>query len=96
MTSQWVMALLGMPTVTSQWVMILLEISTELEDNSTLENNINRDPSRLKSYFDTNRLSINVTKYEFRQIGPYQSIAKMSNLVIYINNEPLKKVCINC
>ncbi len=54
--------------------------------------NINSDLSRLKSYFDINRLSINVTKCEFMQIGTYQSIAKMPNLTIHINNEPLKKV----
>ncbi len=64
------------------------------EDQSTLENNINSDLSRLKSYFDTNRLSINVTKCEFMQIGTYQSIAKMPNLMIHINNEPFKKVSI--
>ncbi len=34
------------------------------EDHSAFENNINSDLSRLKSYFDTNRLSINVTKCE--------------------------------
>ncbi len=28
------------------------------------------------------------------QIGTYQSIAKMPNLMIHINNEPLKKVWI--
>ncbi len=56
---------------------------------------MNSDLNRLKSYFDTNRLNINVTKYEFMQIGTYQSIVKMPNLVIHIYNEPtLKKVSI--
>ncbi len=66
------------------------------KDHSTLENNINSDLSGLKLYFDTNRLrlSINVTKCEFMQIGTYQSMVKMPNLMIHINNEPLKKVSI--
>ncbi len=71
-----------------------IEDTCKPEDHSTLENNINSDLSRLKSYFDTNRLSINVTKCEFMQIGTYQSIAKMPNIMIHINNEPLKKVSI--
>ncbi len=71
-----------------------IEHTCKPEDHSTLENNINSDLSRLKSYFDTNRLSINVTKCEFMQIGTYQSIAKMPNIMIHINNEPLKKVSI--
>ncbi len=72
-----------------------IENTCKPEDHSTLENNINSDLSRLKSYFDTNGLSINVTKCEFMQIGTYQSSAKMSNLMIHINNEPLKKVLID-
>ncbi len=35
-----------------------------------------------------------MTKCEFMQISAYQSIAKMPNLMIHINNEPLKKVSI--
>ncbi len=54
---------------------------------------INSDLSRLKSYFDTNRPNIiNVTKCEYMQIGTYQSLIKMPNFMIHINNEPLKKV----
>ncbi len=71
-----------------------IEDTCQPEDHSTLENNINSDLSRFKSYFETNRLSINVTKCEFMHIGTYQSIAKMPNLMIHINNEPLKKVSI--
>ncbi len=39
-----------------------IEDTCKPEDHSTLENNINSDLSRLKSYFDNNRLSNNVTK----------------------------------
>ncbi len=71
-----------------------IEDTGKPEDHSTLENNINNDNSRLKSYVDTNRLSINVTKCEFMQIGTYQSIPKMENHMIHINNEPPRKVSI--
>ncbi len=71
-----------------------IEDTCKPQDQSTLKNNINSDLSRLKSYFDTNRLSINVTKCEFMQIGNYQYIAKIPNLLIHANNEPLKKVSI--
>ncbi len=71
-----------------------IEDTCKPEEHSTLENNIKSDLSRIKLYFDTNRLSINVTKCEFMQIDTYQSIAKMPNLMFHINNEPLKKVSI--
>ncbi len=71
-----------------------IEDTCKPEDHSTLDNNINSDLSRLKSYFDTNRLRINVAKCELMQIGTYQSIAKMPNLIIHINNDLLKKVSI--
>ncbi len=71
-----------------------IEDTCKPEDQSTLENNMNSYLSRLKSYFDTNRLSINVTKCEFMQIGTYQPFAQMPNIMIHINNEPLKKVSI--
>ncbi len=71
-----------------------IEGTCKTEDHSNLLNNMNGDLSKLKSYFDINRLSINVTKCEYMQIGTYQSlalIAKMPNLMFYINNAPLKK-----
>ncbi len=73
---------------------IEIEDTCKPKDHSILVNNINSDLSRLKSYFDTNRLIINVTKCEFMQIGTYQIFAKIPNHVIHINNEPHKKVSI--
>ncbi len=37
-------------------------------------------------------VNINVTKCEYMHIGTYYSLAKMSNLMIHINNDTLKKV----
>ncbi len=54
-----------------------IEDTCKPEDQSTLENNMNSYLSRLKSYFDTNRLSISVTRCEFMQTGTYESIVKM-------------------
>ncbi len=59
-----------------------------------LENNIKSDLSRLTSYFDTNRLSINVIKGKYLQIGTYKYLAKMLNHIIHIKNEPLKMLSI--
>ncbi len=39
--------------------------------------------------------SLNIPKYEFMLIGTYQSLAKMPELSIHINNGPLHKVTIS-
>ena len=45
-------------------------------------------------YFDVNTLSINVHKWLFILIGTHQSIAKMADAIIHINNDPLKHVLV--
>ncbi len=42
-----------------------------------------------------NRLSLNVPKCEFMLIVMYQSLAKIPEMSIHINNEPLHKVTIS-
>jgi len=89
-----------LPSVTENCLANMFADDTEIEDACTpdnhldLEKNINEDLTRLKSYLDTNRLSINVTKCEYMQIGTYQALNKMPNLRIHINNEPLKQVSV--
>jgi hypothetical protein len=81
-----------------KWISNMFADDTEIEDackpdcHQQLERNLNEDLGRLKSYFDTNRLSLNVPKCEFMQIGTHQSLAKMPDLSIHINNEPLQRV----
>ncbi len=52
-----------------------IENTCKPEGHSTLENNINIDPSRLKSYFDTNKLSINITINTLKLLYKCYSIA---------------------
>ncbi len=60
-----------------------------------LENNLNSDLCKISEYFNINRLSLNVPKCEFMLIGRYQSLTKMPEMSIHINNEPLHKVTIS-
>ncbi len=48
-----------------------------------------------KNLYDTNKLSLNVPKCEFLSTEIYQFLAKMTNLRILINNEPLWKVSVS-
>ncbi len=50
-----------------------MEDSCKPENFIKLETNPNSDFSRLKYYFNLNRLSINVAKCEFMLIGTYQA-----------------------
>ncbi len=60
-----------------------------------LENNLNRYLCKINEYFNINRLSLNVPKCEFMLIRTYQTLAKMQEMSIHINNEPLHKVTIS-
>ncbi len=60
-----------------------------------LENNLNGDLCKISQYFNINRLSLNVPKCEFMLMGRYQSLAKMPEMAIHINNKPLHKVTIS-
>ncbi len=60
-----------------------------------LENNLNSDLYKISEYFNINRLSLNAHKCEFMLIGTYQSLAKMPEISIHINNDPLHKVTIS-
>lgn len=59
-----------------------------------LETNLNSDLNRFKSYFDVNRLSLNVPKCEFMLIGTHQALSKVTNINVHINNEPLEQVSV--
>ncbi len=76
------------------------ESASKPEDYKELETTINNDLYRVKEYFETNKLNLNVTKYEFMLVGTYQSLAKvpntaLHNIRIHINNEPLKQVTVS-
>ncbi len=59
------------------------------------ENNLRSHLCNISEYFNINNLSLDVPKCEFMLIGTYQSLAKMPEMSIHINNEPLHKVPIS-
>ncbi len=48
----------------------------------------------IMTYFDVNRLSINVAKCVFMLIGTYQALQQMLDIRVHIDNEPLKRVSV--
>ncbi len=71
------------------------ESASKPEDYKELESTINNDLYKVKEYFDTNKLSLNVSKCECMLVGTYQSLAKVPDIRIHINNEPLKQVTVS-
>ncbi len=71
------------------------ESASKPEDYKELESTITNDLYKGKEYFDTNKLSLNVPKCEFMLVGTYQSLAKVPDIRIHINNEPLKQVTVS-
>ncbi len=90
-----------LPTVTESCETNMYADDTEIDSASKpdcpeeRENNINSNLCKISEYFNINRLSLNVPKCEFMLIGTYQSLAKMPEMPIHINNEPLDKVPIS-
>ncbi len=82
-----------LPIVTESCSILLFADDTEM-DNATkpeefdeLQKSIN---ACLKTYFDDNRLRVNVDKCEFVLLGTYQARRNISSPQIHINNEPLR------
>ncbi len=69
-----------------------MEDSCKPEDSIKLETNLNSDLSRLKEYFNLNRLSINVAKCELMLTGTYQALKKIININVHINGVPIKSL----
>ena len=66
-------------------------ISTPVEEKS-MENAINEDLNRLETYFENNKLSLNVDKCEFLLIGTHQQLSKCCDISIKMCNIEVKKV----
>ncbi len=64
------------------------------EEFDNLQKSINDDLSCLKTYFDDNRLSVNVDKCDFMLLRTYQALRKIPSPQIHINNEPLRQVSV--
>ncbi len=59
-----------------------------------LEANLNIDQNKLKEYLDYNRLSLNMPKCEFMQIGIHQALDNMLKPNVHVTSEPLRQVMI--
>ncbi len=70
------------------------KISKGYTEQGTDEDPINNDLSCLKTYFDDNRLSVNVDNCAFMLLGTYQALRKIPSPQIHINNEPLRQVSV--
>ncbi len=87
-----------LPSVTQHCDVDMYADDTEIDtackpiNHVELETKINSDLHKLSDYFDENRLSINVPKCDYMQIGTHQSLNKMSETHIHIKNEPLHRV----
>ena len=71
-----------------------IDSAAKPECSAELESNVHSDLCKVKQYFYINRLSLNVLKCEFMLIGTHPLIAKMADVRIHINNEPLKHVSV--
>ncbi len=70
-----------MPTIPQSCETTMYADNTECEsvskpeDYKKFETTINNDLYRVKEYFDTNKLSLNVPNCAFMLVGAYQSLA---------------------
>ncbi len=71
-----------------------MDNAKHLQEFDELQKSINDHLSCLKTYFDDNRLSVNVDKYEFMLLGTYQALWKIPSPQIHINNKSLRQVSV--
>ncbi len=70
------------------------ESASKPEDYKEFETTINNDLYKVKEYLDTNKLSP-MFQGEFMLVWTYQSLAKVPDIRIHINNESLKQVTVS-
>ncbi len=89
-----------LPSVTESCSASLFADDTEMdnaknpEEFDELQKSINDDLSCLKTYFDDNRLRVNVDKCEFMLLRTYQALQNIPSPQIHINNKPLRQVSV--
>ncbi len=89
-----------LPSVTESLSVNLFADDTEIdntkqpEEFDELQKSINDGLSCLKTYFDDNRLSVNVDKCEFMLLGTYQALRNIPSPQIHINNKPLRQASV--
>ncbi len=88
-----------LPSVTESCSVSLFADDTEMDNAKNTWSiwwvtKVNDDLSFLETYFDDNRLSVNVDKCEFMLLGTYQALRKIPRPQISINNEPLRQLSV--
>ncbi len=66
-----------------------LEHATKPQDIQLMKTTIKDDLDKLQSYFESNKLSLNVPKCTFVLVGTQQSLAKCNEINIKIGNESI-------
>ena len=87
-----------LPSITDKCLSTMYADDTEIEhacepkQYQILESTIKNDLQKLKTYFNENRLSVNIDKCQFMLIGTYQSLRKIPELNIYIDDQHVQQV----
>ncbi len=71
-----------------------IDTTEKPEYHQDIQNNLNADLHKLKDYLNYNRLSLNIQKCEFMLIGTFQSLSKMPDIHVHIDNKPLNQVTV--
>ncbi len=71
-----------------------IDTAEKPECQEDLQNKLNADLDKIKGYLNYNRLSLNISKCEFMLIGTFQSFARMPDIYVHIDNEPLNQVTV--
>ncbi len=66
-----------------------LEHATKPQDIQLMETTLNNDLDKLQSYFESNKLSLNVPKCTFVLVGTQHSLAKCNEINIKIGNDSI-------
>ncbi len=71
-----------------------IDTAEKPECHEDLQNKLKADLNKIKDYLNYNRLSLNIPKCEFMLIGTFQSLVKMPDIHVHIDNEPLNQVTV--
>ncbi len=71
-----------------------IDTAEKPECHEYLQNNLNADFHKIKGHLYYNILSLNIPKCEFMLIVTFQSLAKMPDIHVHIDNEPLNQVIV--
>ncbi len=71
-----------------------IDTAEKPECHEDLQNSLNADLHKIKDYLNYNRLSLNIPKCEFMLMVTFQSLAKMPDIHVHIDNKPLNQITV--